>query len=245
MTIDKPRAGAQSIYDGAGNLALNGQWDPRELFEAISVPNSDYWSGKRVLDIGANTFGLSVEIARAGATVVAIEPDPYDWYFKLAGSTVQQLAADEGLSLTIHKAGLFEAPQFGAFDAALLLGIVYHFRDPQYLLDFLSTLDVTDVFVSTQTTPGDDLTLHNRRNPGTLPDGFFPDHVVLSGWHPTHALFRRMLEWAGFDNVVALTDPSVNYPNKPARGLTNSAYYRATKVSASDPEESRRTYYPR
>lgn len=36
------------------------------------------WEGKRVLDIGANTLGLSVEIARAGGIVTGAEPDPYN-----------------------------------------------------------------------------------------------------------------------------------------------------------------------
>ena len=242
---EQPRAGAQTIYDGAGDVMLLGQWDPRCIFDTISAPDATYWTGKRVLDIGANTFGLSIEIARAGAAVVAIEPDPYNWYFRLVETIVNEVIARENLSLTISKAGLFDADRFGAFDTVLLLGIIYHFRDPQYLLDFLSTLDTTDVIVSTQTAPGDDLALHNRRNPGTLPDNFFSDDVVLSGWHPTHALFRRMLEWAGFHNITALTDPQFNFPKRPAPGLTNSAYYRATKTSTTDPVESRRTYYPR
>ena len=154
-------------------MILLGQWDPRCIFDTISAPDATYWAGKRVLDIGANTFGLSIEIARAGATVVAIEPDPYNWYFRLVETIVKDVIAQENLPLTISKAGLFEADVSAAFDTVLLLGIIYHFRDPQYLLDFLSTLDTTDVIVSTQTAPGDDLTLHNRRNPGTLPDNFF------------------------------------------------------------------------
>ena len=222
-----------------------GQWDPVALFEAISGDTPQYWSGRRVLDIGANTFGLSVEIARAGASVVAIEPDPYDWYFKLVGNIVHKIIADETLDLTLHRAGLFDAPQFGTFDSVLLLGIIYHFRDPQFVLDFLSSLDVKDVIVSTQTASGDDLSLRNRRDDGTMPAGFYSDEIVLSGWHPTHALFRKMLEWAGFGEITALTDPSVNFPGKPAVGLTNSAYYRATKKHGTDPVAVRQVYYPR
>ena len=184
-----------------------------------------------MLDIGANTFGLSIEIARAGASVVAIEPDPFDWYFKLVQSIVQEVIEREGLQLEVRRAGLFEADRFGQFDCALLLGVIYHFRDPQYLLDYLSTLDVSDVIVSTQTAGGTDLTLHNRCNPGTMPEGFWSDDAILSGWHPTHALFHKMLEWAGFTNVIPLTNSSVNFPKKPAPGLTNSAYYHALRRS--------------
>jgi SAM-dependent methyltransferase len=241
----KVHQGAQTIYNGKGEAVILGQWDPRPLFKAISGSEKNYWVGKRVLDIGANTFGLSIEIARAGASVVAIEPDPFNWYFKLVEATVNALITEEGLDLSIHRAGLFEAAQFGAFDTVLLLGVIYHFRDPQYMLDFLSTLEVKDVVISSQTAVGKDLHLVNRRNFDLMPKDFWSDDIVLSGWHPTRPLLERMLVWAGFDNVIALTDPTVNFPLKPMKGLTNSAYYRATKVRATDPEASRRVYYPR
>lgn len=241
----QPRAGAQTIYSRSGEVLILGQWDPKPLFQAVSGNDHSYWRGKRVLDIGANTFGLSIELARAGASVVGIEPDPFDWYFNLVRETVESVIAEEDLSLSIHKDGLFEAGKYGSFDCILLLGVIYHFRDPQYLLDFLSTLDTKDIVISTQTATGDAFHLVNRRDEGMMPKGFWSDDIVLSGWHPTRPLLERMIRWSGFDNVTALTDPSVNFPNKPLKGLTNSAYYRATKVKTVDPEASRKVYYPR
>ena len=71
--------------------------------------------------------------------------------------------------------------------------------------------------------------------------------IILTGWHPTHALFERMIRWAGFDNVVSLTDPTISLSNMPRswRSLTNSAYFKATKARMIDPDASRRVYYPR
>ena len=70
--------GCQNIYSRDGEIIFNGGWDSRELYKAVTGDLSEsYWLGRRVLDIGANTSGLSVEIARRGATVVAAEPDPY------------------------------------------------------------------------------------------------------------------------------------------------------------------------
>lgn len=241
----KPRAGAQTIYAADGQALFLGQWDPKPLFKVVSGGDERYWHGKRVLDIGANTFGLSIEIARAGAEVVAIEPDPYNWSFDLVSSTVEGTIRDERLNLTIQKDGLFNADKYGPFDVVLVLGLLYHFRDPQYILDYISTLDLKDIVISTQTADGADLVLQNRLDIKSLPVGFWSADIVLSGWHPTHPLLERMLMWAGFGNITALTDPSVNFPQKPLQGVTNSAYYRATKFKATDPNESRRVYYPR
>lgn len=208
--------GCQSIYDADGGLLVVGEWDPRALFRTIS-PGDGYWHGRRVLDIGANTSGLSIEIARRGAFVTAAEPDPYGNTRGAVSGILAEVIRREALSVDLVDSDLLSVRALGEFDAVLCLGLIYHFRNPQYILDMLSTVCAGDLFVSTQTAKGSDLVLVNRCTPGCLPAGHVPPDVILSGWHPTRPLFERMLRWAGFGNVVALSDPKLNFPQK-ARG---------------------------
>lgn len=235
----------QSIYHASGEIAFEGEWDPKRILAVLDKGNSAFWHGKRVLDIGANTAGLSIEIARVHAEVVAIEPDPYRNTLEIARPIVDSLISEEGLRLSLHKAELLDAHLFGRFDVVLCLGLLYHFRYPQYILDYLSTLDTLHLFISTQTHPGDHLALVNRRDPSVLVPGFLDEGIILTGWHPTRPLFERMLVWAGFGEVECLTDRSVNFPKKPLPNLTNSAYYRAKKVASTDLARVRRQFYPR
>tara|TARA_R110000851_G_scaffold307758_1_gene466451 strand:+ start:561 stop:1301 length:741 start_codon:yes stop_codon:yes gene_type:complete len=246
MTNAKPLAGVQTVYDRNGDVLLSGAWESKNLFRAVSGGNPSYWQGRRILDIGSNSSGLSVELARAGASVVAAEPDPYKNSRAPALPFLEQIIKDEELDLTLSDGGLFDAHKLGSFDTVLCLGLIYHFRDQQYVLDYLSTLDMKDLVISNQTHPGDQLAMYNRLDPSVLPAKFWENYKEpISGWHPTRPLFERMMQFAGFTNVIALTDETVSFPKKPLEGITNSAYYRATKDRESDPETSRRQYYPR
>jgi SAM-dependent methyltransferase len=240
--------GRQNIYAKNGDIVFEGGWDSRALFKAVNGEKSEYyWVGRTVLDIGANTSGLSIELARRGAAVTAIEPDPFKNTRFLALEVIKSLIASENLNLALRDEGLFDAHTLGRFDVVMCLGLVYHFRDQQFVLDYLSTLDCSEVIVSNQTHPGDELKMVNRMDPSVpVPTNFwstYPD--PLSGWHPTRPMFERMLRHAGFEDVVPLTDPSINYPAKPLPGVTNSAYYQAKRMRSVDPVTSRYLYLPR
>ncbi|WP_296815459.1 hypothetical protein [Brevundimonas sp.] len=227
----------QSIYRLDGSLAANGKWDAQALFDVLT-PEPDYWRGKRVMDVGANTLGLSLLIARAGASIIALEPDPRD---RLAER--QKIALDmakkERLNIDLQQAEFFDAKQFGAVDEVLFLGVLYHFRYFQFTLDFLSTLDTKTVVVATQTHPGDSIALFNRKDPDVWP---MKRSRPLLGWHATRPALRQSLRAAGFTDLQSLTNSTINFPKKP-KGLTNSAYYRATKGEEVDPFKVYRDFY--
>jgi len=206
------------IYLG-NDLTIAGVWDPKNLLEILCRGIND-WRGLRVLDIGANSGGLSIELARLGATVVALEPLEKMRY--LFGSALEYIRKDEPLQIEVKNDHFFNAHQYGSFDVVLALGLVYHFRHPQLCLDYLGNLDSKWVFISTQTCNSDDLIMQNRK--AVCPQ--FHTQTVLGGWHPSRALFLSMLEWAGFKNIVELTDPSLNFYNKSAQ-VTNSNYFLA------------------
>jgi SAM-dependent methyltransferase len=234
----------QTIYNAKNEMIFSGEWDPKILYQTISQGNDELWVGKRVLDIGANTCGLSIEIARRGGIVTSLEPDPYNNTIGLSRVLINSLTKEENLNLTIIDKGLFDADQYRGYDIVLCLGLLYHFRYPQYILDYLSTLEMEILFLGTQVHPGESLCLMNRRDKSVLKPGLLPDETVLSGWHPTRPLLERMLEWAGFVDIVSLTDSDYVFPNK-QKGLTNSAYYRCRRTKTVNPQNEMTQFYPR
>ena len=243
MTEEQPALASQSIYAKNGTRIYWGYWDPRAMFAFMSL-DGESWSGRRVLDVASNTSGLSIEIARRGASVIALEPDPYKNTIAKARDIVDSIIREESLDITLENAEVFDAHNYGEFDVIVCFGLIYHLRYPQYLLDYLSAIGTQTLFISTQTHQGDELVLYNRRGPSIVKAGQIPEHIVLSGWHPTRQLFKKMLEWAGFTDVVSLTDQEYNFPKR-QEGLTNSSYFRARQVERIDLEKVKREFYPR
>jgi hypothetical protein len=238
----------QTVYDINADIRFHGEWDSKKLYETVTAGNPSYWKGRSVLDLGANTSGLSIELARMGAIVTAAEPDPYKNNKAFAVKILKEIIQQEGLNLTLCDEPLFNAHLLGAHDTILCLGLIYHFRDPQFVLDYLSELDHKELIISTQTHPGEGLFMYNRKDPEIIkiPNFWDKHNDSISGWHPTRNLFEAMLVSAGYTNIQPLTDTKYNFPKKP-EGLTNSAYYRAIKDKQEpvDPIEARKVFYPR
>ena len=59
------------------HLSTPGFWSSQDLCEVLlhEFP-AQFWEGKRVLDIGANNGGLTLELIRLGAFLTAVEPSP-------------------------------------------------------------------------------------------------------------------------------------------------------------------------
>lgn len=245
---EKKMPATQTIYEKNGDTLFHGEWDSKKLSEAITAGNPNYWKGRTVLDLGANTGGLSLELARMGAKVTAAEPDPYKNNKSLTIELLKNIITLEELNLTFSDEHLFNAHLLGAHDTVLCLGLIYHFRDPQYVLDYLSELDHKELIVSTQTHPGPGLIMYNRKDPSVIKKpNFWDNHTdSLSGWHPTRELFKAMLISAGYSQIQPLTDENTNFPKKP-EGLTNSSYFKAVKHRRRpvDPIEARKVFYPR
>lgn len=234
----------QSIYSAAGDIVFKGEWDPKALVRVLSHSNEAFWRNKRILDIGANTCGLSIELARLGGFVTALEPDPYSNTYALSKDVVDDIIKREQLKLVIFSKSLFDAHAYHGYDVVLCLGLLYHFRYPQLVLDYLSTLEMDFLFISTQVHPGSSLLLMNRADPAVLKPGLLPSTTKLTGWHPTRPLLERMLAWAGFTDITSLTDSSYCFPNKPL-GLSNSAYYFCRRATTTSPEVAMKDFYPR
>ena len=90
--------------------------------------------------------------------------------------------------------------------ALLCLGLVYHFRDQQFVIDFLSTLDLKDLIISVQTHHSDKLMLVNRLEPdvGLLARFLQSAPDVLSGWHPIPRQYITSVGSAKFEPLEFL-----------------------------------------
>lgn len=183
------------------------------LTYALYEPHIGDVSGKTVLDLGANACGLSVEFARRGAHVTAIErADPS---LEQARFVVDHFGLSD--RITIHKADVHEMRRFGQFDIVCCVGLVYHLRHPQLALDQLSHVTKRTLLISTQTRPGKALTLTSRAEVEGRA-GF------SATWEPTEIVFDGMLRASGFRNVRLLsTKPHAG--ESPGNILGNRSYF--------------------
>lgn len=172
-------------------------------------------TGKRVLDLGANACGLSIEFAKRGADVVAVEYSVT--YVKQAEFILDHFGLADRVKVV--RCDLFDVLDLGQFDIVAYVGLFYHIRYPQLSLDMLSSVCTDKLLVSTQTIPGDGLQMVNRarstkdRKPGEL-----------YGWEPTETLFADMVAHAGFKNVKLLsTAPHAG--EEKGNILGNRSYY--------------------
>ncbi|MDR1045409.1 MAG: DUF1698 domain-containing protein [Candidatus Adiutrix sp.] len=184
--------------------------------------------GLRVLDLGANACGLSIEFAKRGADVVAVEP------VEEAAVQAELVIAHFGLAdkIVLHRLDLFDVLPLGKFDIICYLGLAYHIRHPQLALDMLSNICTKYLLASTQTIPGEEMTMLNRI--------VHPKHKArfkqgrLVGWEPTEALFQRMVHSAGFVDCTLLSTSPHSIETKD-RILGNRSYFIAKAGACPHP----------
>jgi SAM-dependent methyltransferase len=158
------------VLDLPGHGTTEGEWDLRG-HEAEYLGNVDL-TGKRVLEIGPASGGLTFFMEKQGADVVAfdIAPDQDNDQVPYAGSDRAQLAAmfkkhisavNRGWWLAHHLLGshaklalgtVYELPlALGQFDVVTFNAVLLHLRDPFLALQrglemTTETVIVTDVF---------------------------------------------------------------------------------------------------
>ena len=178
-------------------LRTSGIYDPSRTLPRLHLP--DRLAGQTVLDVGAWDGYYSFEMERRGADVLAT--DDYSWGgggwgtkagFDLAhaafGSRVRSLQIDP-LELSPDALG-------GRFDIVLMLGVLYHLRDPLRVLERVAA--VTAGLLVLETEVGMLLT----RRPAAE---FFPGTELnddpTNWWAPNVAAMTGMLRAVGFRTV--------------------------------------------
>lgn len=212
----------QAVYYNDASIAIPGLWDPKKILAVLTTGlSSEAWRGKRVLDIGACNGGLSIELARLGAVVHAVEPNPQAiGQFEFARDSIADI---KGLNIVFEKGTLFTLDRSQEYDIVLFLGLLYHFRYPQLILDYLAAFRADVFFISSQTHKSNDLVMLNRKN-------IVSDYGkrILAGYHPSRKLMRAMIEWAGFSRIeeIITTDTGRDFEDRKTN-ITNSAYFMA------------------
>jgi tRNA (mo5U34)-methyltransferase len=202
--------------DLGGGLVTPGLTNTAKLLRRIVMPQD--LTGQTVLDIGAWDGFYSFEAERRGARrVVAVDyhswsDHPDSWGtkdgFELArealGSAVEDVYAD----IMDFSPELFA----GTFDVVLLLGVLYHLKDPMLALEKVASITGRHLIVETL------IDLRYLRRPAAA---FYPEaeHLNVSNWWG----FNRtgvigLLRAVGFDEV------RVVWPGSRARRLGEWVY---------------------
>ena len=178
-------------------LRTTGIYDPSRTLPRLRLP--ERLDGQTVLDVGAWDGYYSFEMERRGAKVLAT--DDYSWggggWGTKAGFELAHTAFGSGVrSLQIAPLDITPGVLGGRFDIVLLLGVLYHLRDPLLVLERVAS--VTAGLLVLETEVGMLLT----RRPAAE---FFPGTELnddpTNWWAPNVAAMTGMLRAVGFRTV--------------------------------------------
>jgi tRNA (mo5U34)-methyltransferase len=173
-------------------------------------------SGWRVLDVGCNAGFYSFELARRGASVLAIDSD--ERYLAQARWAAQQYGMAQ--QVEFRRLGVYEVAQLREhFDLVWFMGVFYHLRYPLLALDLLARRTHQLMVFQTLTMPGDkvyeDTADHPIEERAPLLDPGWPKMAFIehrfSGdptnwWVPNHAGVEAMLRSSGLRVVQRPAD---------------------------------------
>lgn len=165
-------------------------------------------SGLTVLDIGCNAGFYSIECARRGASVTAIDIDPH--YLKQAKWVARKFNVEQ--QIDFHQLQVYDLDKKEwTFDIVLFLGVFYHLRYPLLAIDIIAQ-KVKD-FLVFQT-----LSLNGKKEHPQISDFSFKDRDIMSRkdwpsmafienkfmgdptnwWVPNSAAVKALFRTAGF-----------------------------------------------
>jgi tRNA (mo5U34)-methyltransferase len=126
---------------------------PAFKWEQIASCLPDDLTGWRALDIGCNAGFYSVELARRGASVLAIDHD--DHYLAQARWVRSRVGLAEQVEL--RRLDVYDLARLDEqFDVVLFLGVLYHLRYPMLALDIVTQRVKGLLVLQTLTLPDDE-----------------------------------------------------------------------------------------
>jgi tRNA (mo5U34)-methyltransferase len=180
---------------------------PREKWRQLEPHLPSDLSGWSCLDIGCNAGFYSFELARRGASVLAIDLD--EKYLRQARWAAQRFGLSERVRFSRRQ--VYDLAHLdGHFDLVLFMGVLYHLRYPMLGLDIVCQKVKRLLVFQTLTMPGDDVfeetwdryfvDRHLLREPGWPKMAFFEHGLAgdpTNWWAPNHAGVEAMLRAAG------------------------------------------------
>ena len=168
--------------------------------------------GKRVLDVGCNCGGFSIEAAEHNAESV-LGFDVVDHYIEQANFIKRALQLDQAEFMTTDVDGFAES-NTSEFDVTFCFGILYHFEDPIRAMRALSAVTKSIMVVDTNLQPIPALLQRflpkrlwaMRMNSASTPES---DHITANLWKthetvkfvPTEATLVRLMKILGFKKI--------------------------------------------
>jgi tRNA (mo5U34)-methyltransferase len=173
-------------------------------------------TGWRVLDVGCNAGFYSFELARRGASVLAIDHDPH--YLAQARWAAAQFDLQQ--QVEFRQAGVYDTLAWEeSFDLVWFMGVFYHLRYPLLALDALACLTRRLMVFQTLTLPGKDIHPMTQDRPiedrDALAEPGWPKMAFIehrfagdptNWWVANHAGCEAMLRSAGLDVVARPAD---------------------------------------
>ena len=198
---------------------------PMFKWDKIKAAIPEDLNGWNVLDIGCNAGFYSLELAKRGAEVTAIDLD--DHYLRQA----KWVASQFGLQgrITFKKMQVYDlAHSEDTFDLVWFMGVFYHLRYPMLAMDIVAQKTKKMMLFQTLSIPGkdemeipNDIGFHERdimKAPSYPIMAFIENRLAgdpTNWWAPNHQGIISMLRSCGFsvsgmpedETYLALKDP--------------------------------------
>jgi tRNA (mo5U34)-methyltransferase len=199
---------------------------PRVKWERISLHLPERMDGWRVLDIGCNAGFYTIEAARRGAVVTAMDIDGH--FLRQARWAVSEFGL--GDRVEFRQMQVYDlARTRESWDLVLFMGVFYHLRYPMLGLDIVCEKVERVMVFQTLTMPGqvaseppDDLDIMNREplsHRGWPKLAFIEKKLAGDGtnwWAPNHSAVEALLRTSGM-RVIARPGHEI-YVCEPAAG---------------------------
>jgi len=124
---------------------------PSFKWEKIKIVIPEKLDGWKVLDIGCNAGFYSIELAKRGASVTAIDLDEH--YLKQAKWVTKQFGLEDKIEFRQMQVYDFAHTE-EKFDLIWFMGVFYHLRYPLLALDILSEKTIKMMVFQTYSLPG-------------------------------------------------------------------------------------------
>jgi tRNA (mo5U34)-methyltransferase len=168
-------------------------------------------TGWTALDVGCNAGFYSIELARRGARVTAIDREPH--FLRQAQWAVRQF--NLGNKIELRQMQVYDLAHVDQqFDLVLMMGLFYHLRYPLLGLDIVAEKAQRLFLFQTLTLPGerifepaDDYPIHQReqmRRAGWPKMAFIEKSFAgdaTNWWAPNHACVEAMLRSTGMRKI--------------------------------------------
>lgn len=218
---------------------------PARVWKDISKWIPEELSGWTALDIGCNGGFYSIELARRGANVTAIDVDSR--YLRQASWAAAVCGVQH--KIDFQQMQVYELARMpGTYDLVWFMGVFYHLRYPVLGLDIVAQKVKRLLVFQTMTMPGDEvlptpLSIGLDEREQMLQTGWpvmaFVEHQLANDptnwWAPNHACVEALLRTSGMEILQRLM-PEVYLCRPTGNGFTQvkellEAEYRAATGS--------------